>query len=200
MARRDYKSRASRAKAKKPVSPWVWLLIGFISGASLIGFLCLKYSPAPATSNWIGAKPPVRSETRKTAAPAQAKVKPPRFDFYNLLPDQEVLVPDEEIERQVKKAPPVKPQQKPGTSPGVKPTNGKRYLVQVSSFRNHKEAQALKAKLAFLGLHAKVNKAVIKGSSWYRVQLGPFGDAAQMQDIRKQLASSGYNSLAIALK
>ncbi len=201
MARRDYKSRASRAKAKKPVSAWVWLLIGFIAGAVLVGFLCLKYSPAPADSNWIGAKPPAQPAVKKATTPAasKTKIKPPRFDFYNLLPDQEVLVPDEEIERQVKTAPVVKPQQKP-TAPTPVKHSGKRYLVQVSSFRSYKEAQALKAKLAFLGLTAKVNKAVIKGSTWYRVQLGPFSSASETQNMRKQLASSGYNSLAIALK
>lgn len=204
MARRDYKSRASRAKGKKPVSAWIWLLIGFVLGASSVGFLCLKYGSTPTTNNWIGARPPgstgtVRQE-RKRVSPEPARIKPPRFDFYNLLPDQEVLVPEEEIERQVKKAPPVKPQPATGTPPAKPAASDKRYVVQVSSFRNNREAQALKAKLGLLGLRAKVNRAVIKGSTWYRVQLGPYSSAAAMQDVRKQLASSGYKSLAIALK
>lgn len=204
MARRDYKSRASRTKGKKPVSAWIWLLIGFVLGASSVGFLCLKYARTPASDNWIGARPPgstgtVRPE-RERVSSEPARIKPPRFDFYNLLPDQEVLVPEEEIERQVKRAPPVKPQPEAGTAPAKTAANGKRYVVQVSSFRNNREAQALKAKLALLGLRAKVNRAVIKGSTWYRVQLGPYGNAATMQDVRKQLASGGYKSLAIALK
>jgi len=207
MARRDYKSRASRAGGKNPVPVWIWLLTGFILGAVSTGFVCLKYAPEPAQSNWIGAKPPIPPELgrgQEQVSPGPAKIKPPRFDFYNLLPDQEVLVPDEEIERQVRQSPPpVEPQQQQqDTKPlPTRPTgSGKRYVVQVSSFRNDKDAQALKAKLGLLGLRAKVNRAVIKGSTWYRVQLGPYGSAAAMQDVRKQLASSGYQSLAIALK
>ncbi|WP_456407434.1 SPOR domain-containing protein [Thiolapillus sp.] len=200
MPRRDYKSRASRSKGKKPVSAWVWLLIGFVLGASTVGFLCLKYAKTPATDNWIGARPPSTeavTQERKRVSPEPAKVKPPRFDFYNLLPDQEVLVPDEEIERQVRQTPPPKQEQPQPAKPA---TGGKRYIVQVSSFRSNPDAQALRAKLGLLGLRARVNKANIKGSTWYRVQLGPYSSAAAMQDVRKQLASSGYKSLAIALK
>ncbi len=209
MARRDYKSRASRAKGKSPVPVWVWLLAGFILGTVSTGFICLKYGSAPAQSNWIGTRPPIPPELNRgpeQVSPEPARIRPPRFDFYNLLPDQEVLVPDEEIERQVRQSPPVKPQQQQqqqqqDTTPLPGATgSGKRYVVQVSSFRNRKDAQTLKAKLGLLGLRAKVNRAVIKGSTWYRVQLGPYGNAAAMQDVRKQLASSGYKSLAIALK
>ena len=204
MARRDYKSRASRAGGKNPVPVWIWLLTGFILGAVSTGFVCLKYAPEPAQSNWIGAKPPIPPEPRRQeqAHPEAAKIQPPRFDFYNLLPDQEVLVPDEEIKRQVRQSPPVEPQQQQqdSTPPPEAASRGKRYVVQVSSFRNDKDAQALKAKLGLLGLRAKVNRANIKGSTWYRVQLGPYGSATAMQDVRKQLASSGYQSLAIALK
>ncbi|WP_456414177.1 SPOR domain-containing protein [Thiolapillus sp.] len=209
MARRDYKSRASRSKGKKPVPVWIWLLTGFVLGALTVGLVCLEYAPAPARDNWIGARPPVPAEVsrrQEQVSPEPARIKPPRFDFYNLLPDQEVLVPDEEIERQVRQTPPAPPRQEPQqrpqepSPPAATATSGKRYMVQVSSFRNSREAQALKAKLGLLGLRARVNKANIKGSTWYRVQLGPYGSAAAMQDIRKQLASSGYKSLAIALK
>lgn len=206
MARRDYKSRASRAKGQKPVSVWIWLLTGFILGALSVGFVCLKYGSAPAQSDWIGTRPPTPApleRERKHVSPEPARIQPPRFDFYNLLTDQEVLVPDEENERQVRQSPPpVAPQQPPQQQEAAPPpaSSGKRYMVQVSSFRGGKDAQALRAKLGLLGLRAKVNKANIKGSTWYRVQLGPYGSAAAMQDVRKQLASSGYQSLAIALK
>ena len=203
---RDYKGRANRGrKSKKPVSVWVWLIIGFVLGAVSTGFVCLKYAPRGVQDNWIGDRPPVVKERTSAKVSAQpAKVARPKFDFYNLLPDQEVLIPDEEVERQVKKAPappPVRPQEKKAEPAPVKPkATGKRYMVQVSSFRSRKEAESLKAKLALLGLRAHVNSARIKGSTWYRVQLGPYANAASMQDVRRQLASSGYKSLAIALK
>ncbi len=202
---RDYKGRANRGrKQKQPVSAWVWLVSGFVLGAASAAFVCLKYAPRNIQDNWIGDRPPVVKKTAPRKVSAEpVRVSKPRFDFYNLLPDQEVLIPDEEVERQVKKAPPaVRPPEKraePAAAPKPKAA-GRRYMVQVSSFRSQREAESLKAKLALLGLRARVSSARIKGSTWYRVQLGPYANAAAMQDARRQLASSGYKSLAVALK
>ncbi|WP_457673255.1 SPOR domain-containing protein [Thiolapillus sp.] len=204
---RDYKGRANRGrKQKKPVSAWVWLLIGFVLGGVSVGFVCLKYAPHGGQDNWIGDRPPaVKESAPRKVSPEPARVSKPKFDFYNLLPDQEVLIPDEEVERQVSKAPPSPPpartpEKKAEPAPSKPKAAGKRYMVQVSSFRSRKEAESLKARLALLGLRAHVNSARIKGGTWYRVQLGPYANAAAMQDVRRQLASSGYKSLAIALK
>lgn len=204
---RDYKGRANRGrKQKKPVSAWVWLLIGFVLGGVGVGFVCLRYAPHGIQDNWIGDRPPVvRESAPRQISPEPARVSKPKFDFYNLLPDQEVLIPDEEVERQVKKSPPPPPVKMPEskakpTAPSPTRAAGNRYMVQVSSFRSRAEAEALKAKLALLGLRARVSRASIKGGTWYRVQLGPYDNAAAMQDVRRQLASSGYKSLAIALK
>lgn len=201
---RDYKGRANRGRKKQqPVSAWVWLALGFVLGAASTAFVCFRYAPRNVQDNWIGDRPPVVKEAApRKVSPEPARVSKPRFDFYNLLPDQEVLIPDEEVERQVKKAPPARPPEKkaaPAETPRSK-VAGKRYMVQVSSFRDKREAESLKAKLALLGLRARVSRARIKGSTWYRVQLGPYANAAAMQDVRRQLASSGYKSLAVALK
>ncbi len=204
---RDYKGRANRGRnKKKPVSAWVWLLMGFILGGVAVGFVCLKYASHGVQDTWIGDRPPAaRKSAQPKVSPDPARVSKPKFDFYNLLPDQEVLIPDEEVERQVKKSPPRPPVKTPEkklkpAAPSQSRTAGKRYMVQVSSFRSRKEAESLKAKLALLGLRAQVSSASIKGGTWYRVQLGPYADATAMQDVRRQLASSGYKSLAIALK
>ncbi len=204
---RDYKGRANRGKKqKKAVPAWVWLLTGFILGGVSVGFVCLKYAPHGVQDNWIGDRPPVaRKSAPPKLSPEPARVHRPKFDFYNLLPDQEVLIPDEEVERQVKQSPAPPPVKTPDTraepAASSRPrATGKRYMVQVSSFRNRKEAETLKARLGLLGLRARVSSAKIKNATWYRVQLGPYQNAAAMQDVRRQLASSGYKSLAIALK
>jgi len=201
MARKDYKHRASRNKGRKPVAIWVWLLIGFLAGAGTVGFLCLKFAPEPAGDRWIGDRPPPGKKPGATTASSgetkrRSEVPPPSFDFYNLLPDQEVVVPEEELNRPVvpAKASREKPHEKPPAQPQRK------YMLQVSSVRSAREAEALKAKLAFLGLQAQVSQARIKGVTWYRVRLGPFASTAAMQKARKRLAASGYSALPIALK
>ncbi|WP_456372012.1 SPOR domain-containing protein [Thiolapillus sp.] len=202
---RDYKGRANRGKkSKKPISAWVWLITGFVLGAVSVGIICIKLAPRNATDNWIGDRPPAVREAPK-APPQSPGIVKPKLDFYNLLANREVLISEDELARQVKKAPPPptasrEKKAEPVPAPARPEATGKKYVVQVSSFRSRKEAESLKARLALLGLRAHVSSARIKGSSWYRVQLGPYSNAAAMQDVRRQLASSGYKSLAIALK
>lgn len=192
MARRDYKYRASR-KGKKPVAIWVWLLIGYLAGAGSIAFLCLQYGTGASTAEWIG-ETPVSSAAKPAPEQQQRSVQEPSFDFYNLLPDQEVVVPEEELSRSEPR-PPAEPSRAPGSAQAKR-----RYMLQVSSMRSAREADALKAKLAFLGMQAQVSRAQIKGVTWYRVRLGPYPTTTAMQQARKRLAASGYQSLPIALK
>ena len=197
MARRDYKHRASRNKGRKPVAIWVWLLIGFLAGAGSVGFLCLKFGSQPASSDWIGDRPPpAEKPVAARSEKPRPKVRPPDFDFYNLLPDQEVVVPEEELNRP--EVPAKASREKPHEKSPAQPQ--RKYMLQVSSVRSAREAEALKAKLAFLGLQAQVSQARIKGVAWYRVRLGPFASTAAMQKARKRLAASGYSALPIALK
>ena len=51
------------------------------------------------------------------------------------------------------------------------------YILQVGSFKNFKSADALEAKLAFLGLSAYIDKKnIIDKGIIYRVYVGPFED------------------------
>ena len=194
MARRDYKHRVAR-KERKPISPWAWLLVGFLAGAGSVGALCLKFSGPSSSSRWIGAAPPPGAVSQAPDPEVKkSRVQVPDFDFYNLLPDQEVVVPEEELARSA-------PNPNPATSPPpVAVESGKKYMLQVSSVRSAHEADALKAKLAFLGMRAQVSKVTIKGITWHRVRLGPYSSKSAMQQARKQLAASGYSALPIALK
>ncbi len=198
MARRDYKHRATRRKKRDPVPVWIWLAIGYLAGAASVGFLWLKFGQPVEEAGWIGDRPPAAREAAAGGSAAQPPrkkaVPPPDFDFYNLLPDQEVVVPEEELNPPAAAHQPATPPSKPASAPGRK------YMLQVSSVRSAKEADAMKAKLAFLGLQAQVSRARIKGVTWYRVRLGPFSNTAEMQRVRKRLASQGYQALPIALK
>lgn len=48
------------------------------------------------------------------------------------------------------------------------------YKLQCASFKTSKQAQALKAKIAFTGLEAKVSKSIGTSATWYKVYLGPY--------------------------
>ncbi len=61
----------------------------------------------------------------------------------------------------------------------------KRYQIQCGSFRIKEQAEALKAKIAFQGLHSEVTKT--KTSAWYRVILGPYKRRRKAEKDRHKL-------------
>ena len=70
------------------------------------------------------------------------------------------------------------------------------YILQVGSFKNFKSADALEAKLAFLGLSAYIEKKDIigKGIS-YRVFVGPFENKEELEKIKVILSANNVNSV-----
>jgi len=76
-----------------------------------------------------------------------------------------------------------------------------RYIIQVGSFKNFKSADALKAKLAFSGLSADIQKTNIigKGIS-FRVFVGPFEDKEKKDAVKKILAANSIDSVTIEHK
>ncbi|HEY9540019.1 MAG TPA: SPOR domain-containing protein, partial [Luteimonas sp.] len=56
------------------------------------------------------------------------------------------------------------------------------------------------ARIALLGLNARVESAVIKGKTVYRVRLGPYGTATELASAKAKLANGGLPALAIKVK
>ena len=72
-----------------------------------------------------------------------------------------------------------------------------RYLLQAGAFQASGQAEELKAKIAMLGLGARVESAQIKGKTVYRVRMGPYGTASDLSDAKRKLASGGLPGMAI---
>ena len=75
-----------------------------------------------------------------------------------------------------------------------------RYLLQAGAFAASGDAEALKAKIAFLGLSARVESAQIKDNTVYRVRMGPYGTATELAEAKRKLAGGGLPALAIKAK
>jgi cell division protein FtsN len=75
-----------------------------------------------------------------------------------------------------------------------------RYLLQAGAFAASGDAEALKAKIAFLGLNARVESAQIKGNTVYRVRMGPYGTATELADAKRKLAGGGLQAMAVRVK
>ncbi|MGB9093879.1 MAG: SPOR domain-containing protein, partial [Gallionella sp.] len=113
--------------------------------------------------------------------PAQAGDDKQRFQFYKILTDKQKTPPVAPADQ----ARPVKPQ-----APAFQPQ-----ILQAGSFPNANDAENLKAKLALLGVEASIQSATIKDKGvWYRVRLGPYKNADEMNKARGFLKQNGVDS------
>ena len=73
----------------------------------------------------------------------------------------------------------------------------KSYYLQVGAFREVKEADRMRAKLAFLGFEAAIFKKNKKGNLFYRVRLGPFSSSEELNNVKQRLSDSQIKSHAV---
>jgi cell division protein FtsN len=101
--------KQARRSGESSIPGWMWLLLGLLLGGALAVTLYVRMphamdnllphpNPAahPATASDAGVAP------EGDPAAASSVPKKPKYDFYTLLPEKEVVIPDEELSAQVK--------------------------------------------------------------------------------------------------
>jgi cell division protein FtsN len=58
----------------------------------------------------------------------------------------------------------------------------------------------LKARIAMLGLNARVESASIGGKTVYRVRMGPYGTATELAEAKRKLGTGGLPAMAVKAK
>ncbi len=168
----------AKAKSKSSIPGWVWLFTGVATGL----FLAFLYHLASVKPT---AKQMRDVETKKPTITSDGKGAP-KFDFYTLLPEKEVV----ESTKPRPKATPPKPTDKP-----------ERFLIQTGSFRSLGEADKRRAELILLGLDVKIQKvALAGGETWHRVQIGPFDNATKLEAAKTALADNHVEYIVTRLK
>lgn len=160
------------------VGMWRWMLIT----ALIIGFVVfLVYlSTEPKQIPQLSQSTPGKTEPEKKATPIEKTPeaipgpKMPRFDFYTILPEKEVVVPEYEIKTRAREE-------------RVGKAKDTQYVMQAGSFKTFKEAEQLRTKLASMGIESKVQKAKVGSVNWYRVKMGPYAKTASINSIRSRL-------------
>ena len=125
----------------------------------------------------------------------------PQFEFYTLLPEKEVLVPEHEIMTRVQQeriaAP--SPVEKPidATVPEVPvetPTKSNAaYMMQAGSFKNSVDAEKMRANLEAMGIEARVEKGKVGETVYHRIKMGPYAQMSSVSTIRARLKQSGID-------
>lgn len=67
------------------------------------------------------------------------------------------------------------------------------YFVQVGAYRTPEDAQAQRAKLALMGLDAKVSEREQAGRTVYRVRLGPYEQQSDAERMKENLTPTGLD-------
>ncbi|MGI8561210.1 MAG: SPOR domain-containing protein, partial [Luteimonas sp.] len=70
-------------------------------------------------------------------------------------------------------------------------------LLQAGAFGAAGDAEALKARIALLGISASVENAEINGRAMHRVRMGPYAPAAELAAAKQRLGNGGLPALAI---
>lgn len=188
---------------------WLLVLIGIIVGAIGMGLVNRSGNmPISRTDNTPQPAPQSSQAGDGAGIAAEGKSKKPRYDFYSVLPEKEVVIPDAQINAQAR-AEQQANQEAPAdagndsaadTSPqaDAAPAAGKAsYLLQIGSFPNSGDAEALKAKLALQGFRANIQPVTINGQTWNRVRLGPFASASELETAKKKLDAAGIHAIAL---
>jgi cell division protein FtsN len=108
-----------------------------------------------------------------------------KYDFYQMLPNFEVVVPEKE--KDVKR-------DLPATAkierPGV-------YVLQAGSYRNESDADRVREQLAKEGIDAKVQRVAVDADVWHRVRIGPITKLDDLNKLRKQLQAADVDAIVI---
>jgi cell division protein FtsN len=142
---------------------------------------------------YLRVPPAGEPRTRTAAAPTSLRTTPPRpapaaaeeenrFEFYDILPQREVVVPEsnEPARRRDQRQPPA--------APGS-------YLIQAGSFSAAADADRLQASLGLLGFESHVQRVQIDGAIFNRVRIGPIDDVDAAKRAQRRLRDAGIDSL-----
>ncbi len=196
---RDYARQSSNKRP--PLPGWVWLSGGLFIGLFVALLVYLDKQPDIPPPPMEAVVDDLKKKSRDIAAevreeleegqPGDGNAQEPRFDFYHILPELEVPVPETELVEENARE----------RAPAARPKAKTRYLLQAGSFRDYRVADRLKASLALLGLQAHIQTVTInKTDTWHRVRVGPFDSVRELGKARKRLQDNGIQPIVLKLK
>lgn len=179
MAHKDY---VARGRSKKPAPPppktslpWLRIVITLILVAGFGYFLWSIKGTAPEneTNNQTKIAPnnPEQTSIEGNTLP---DIPEEEWEFIKSLPEYTVEIDHKEQDQ-----------------PTV------RRLIQCGSFRTDRQAQELKARIAFQGLEAQVRASQGSSGQWFRVILGPYDSKRGAEKDRHTLQRAKINGCKI---
>jgi cell division protein FtsN len=183
---RDYKTNHRRPLDFGRLREFgVGALVGVIVASAVFVYVGGKRQPAHDGAERPHPDPHRIAPAETEPAAAGTGQTAQKYDFYQMLPNFEVVVPEKE--KDVKR-------DLPATAkierPGV-------YVLQAGSYRNESDAERVRAQLALQGIDAKVQRVAVDTDVWHRVRIGPITKLDDLNRLRKQLQAADVDALVI---
>ena len=188
------RSKRRRTTSRKQEYPgWVWMIFGLAIGLS-VAFAIYVRDGQPAAPPAAARQPASLEsaiEDNDEAPAAAASVAPEeskesRFTFYDMLPNFEVVIPEQE------------PDVRKDVEPRAVVTPGL-YILQAGSFTRYEDADRRRAELALQGIESTIQRVTIDDKTYHRVRIGPTEDLDELNLLRSRLRAAKIDVIRIRL-
>lgn len=198
--------------ASKPVHPIIWIVTGLIVGLFIMSLFQLE----PGKDSIKRDKEAVSKKSNSVKVDkknqADAQDSKPKFEFYTILPESEVIVPPDVLPE---KAPPPPTEKEiaatkkadaarakailEGKTPPPAPPRQEvtQFYLQAGSFPSRETAERVRAQLLLTGQNVHIETGQVASKTWHRVLVGPFASREQLDSAQQQLANSGFKNLLL---
>ncbi|MEX0976929.1 MAG: SPOR domain-containing protein [Woeseia sp.] len=171
---------------------WLWMFFGLAIGLSVAFAIYMNGRNARVATQQAVVEPSSLADTAIDPAPVSprqdgaAQPPPQRFDFYDMLPSFEVIIPEQESDVSSDTT------RQAVVNPGT-------YVLQAGSFTEYVDADRRRAQLALQGIESTIQRVVIADKTYHRVRIGPIDDLDRLNVLRTRLRQADIDVLRIRL-
>ncbi len=186
------RTRRARRSKNNEYPPFVWMLFGLAIGLSVAFAVYVNSNEPTPVANIEAPGPASLEETidyngeTPTAPAATEQPENKRFTFYDILPNFEVVTPENAPEADADVAPAAIDE------PGV-------YVLQAGSFSTHNDADRRRAELALHGIESHIQRVKVNDKNYHRVYIGPTDDLDELNMLRSRLRAAKIDVFRIRL-
>ena len=190
MAKKRSKRRKSSSR-KQEYPGWIWMLFGLAIGLS-VAFAIYVRDERPASAPPVARQPAslesAIDDDDETPSPGADPEEPQesRFTFYDMLPNFEVVIPEQEPDVTADVEP------RAVVKPGL-------YILQAGSFTRFEDADRRRAELALHGIESNIQRVMIDDKTYHRVRIGPTEDLDELNMLRSRLRAAKIDAIRIRL-
>jgi cell division protein FtsN len=202
--RKKPKGRQAVRNSSGGMPGWGWALIGIMAGALLMAF-AMRGSFMPMKKD--GPEPNPQATAQKASEPGVAdtaepeKPRKPSYDFYSVLSEKEVRIPDAEIHAQAKAEAQQTQQQTTAQQQQAQAAQAAQQQAAAAAAATQQQKEQVSAATANLpkattqtvtATPAQAAPAAPSGTPGYLLQVGAFPSAADAESLKAKLALQGF--------